>query len=130
MDEVIFMQITSQARLIIFMLLVPIQYVMAIDDPLYPTYPNIPAEYETLDAGALLHESMVNFGFEPVVENTDGYKVTSPDGNTFYVDNVDKPSCAFYATYVSNNEEDPGTIGGLEVFSNVYIEEVNFENCQ
>ena len=118
-------------RFIIFVSWLPTQNTMAIDDPLYPTYPNIPAEYESLDAGTLLHESMVNFGFEPIVENTDGYKVTSPDGNTFYVDNIDKPSCAFYGTYVSNSEGDnPIPAGGLEVFSNVYIEEVNFENCQ
>lgn len=103
---------------------------LAVDDPLHPTYPTIPSSYTELDPGSLINDARVNFGFEPEVKNTDGYKVTSPDGDTFYVDNVEQPSCAFYATYVSNDDEDSGSSGGLEVFSNVYIEEVNFENCQ
>lgn len=102
----------------------------AVDDPLQPVYPSIPPDYATLDTGSLINDARVNFGFEPTVESTDGYQVTSPDGDVFYVDNVEQPSCAFYATYVSNDDENGFGSGGLEVFSNVYIEEVNFENCQ
>lgn len=103
---------------------------LAVDDPLQPVFPSIPPTYTTLDTGSLINDARVNFGFEPVVENTDGYQVTSPDGDVFYVDNIEQPTCAFYATYVSNNEDDNVGAGGLEVFSNVYVEEVNFENCQ
>lgn len=106
------------------------QQSMAIDDPLHPVFPSVPPSYATLDAGSLINDARVNFGFEPVVEDTNGYQVTSPDGDVFYVDNVEQPTCAFYATYVSTDEDDFGSGGGLEVFSNVYIEEVNFENCQ
>lgn len=114
---------------VLFLLTLPLES-LAVDDPLHPIYPSIPPDYTNLDAGSLMSDARVNFGFEPVVENTDGYQVTSPDGDVFYVDNVEQPTCAFYATYVSNNEDDNFGSGGLEVFSNVYVEEVNFENCQ
>lgn len=105
------------------------QISMAVDDPLHPVYPTIPSAYTTLDSSAMIQDARVNFGFEPVIEQTDGYQVTSPDGDVFYVDNIDQPTCAFYATYVSTDDEF-GSGAGLEVFSNVYVEEVNFENCQ
>lgn len=103
--------------------------VQAVDDPITPSYPSVPSDYTTLDAGTLINSARVNFGFETIIEKSDGYQVTSPDGDTFYVDNIEQPNCAFYATYISNEDGDFGG-GGLEVFSNVYIEEVNFENCQ
>lgn len=123
------MRIVYQSLLVLSIVLLT-QQTWAVDDPLHPVYPNIPPDYASLDAGSLMSDARVNFGFEPVVENTDGYQVTSPDGDVFYVDNVEQPTCAFYATYVSNNEDDNFGSGGLEVFSNVYVEEVNFENCQ
>lgn len=101
----------------------------ALDDPLTPTFPSIPPAYNSVDTGSLIHDARANFGFDPVIEQTNGYQVTSPDGDVFYVDNVDQPTCAFYATYVSTDDEF-GSGAGLEVFSNVYVEEVNFENCQ
>lgn len=101
----------------------------AADDPLNPSYPSIPPAYTTLEPASLINDARVNFGFDMVIEKSDGYQVTSPDGDTFYVDNIEQPNCAFYATYISNEDGGFGS-GGLEVFSNVYIEEVNFENCQ
>lgn len=102
----------------------------ALDDPLNPTYPIEPPDYTELDVSSMIQDARVSFGYETVVDNTNGYKVTSPDGDTFYVDDIEQPTCAFYGTYVSAGEGDFGSGGGLEVFSNVYVEEVNFENCK
>jgi hypothetical protein len=63
------------------------------------------------------------------VNRTNGYQVTSPDGQTFYVDNIKQPKCAFYATYVTV-ENDNQIVLGVEVVSNVYVDQINFENCQ
>nr|CAA6830508.1 MAG: Unknown protein [uncultured Thiotrichaceae bacterium] len=101
----------------------------AFDDVLYSTYPDIPSSYDTLNPGSMIGDARVNFGFDLMVDNTDGYQVISPDGEVFYVDDIEKPNCAFYATTV-NVDEDDTIQSNLEIISNVYIEEVNFENCQ
>ena len=109
-------------------------------DPITPSFPSIPSAYKNVDAGQLIAESRVSFGFKPVetqtnvqgfteVNRTNGYQVTSPDGQTFYVDNIKQPKCAFYATYVTV-ENDNQIVLGVEVVSNVYVDQINFENCQ
>ncbi len=107
----------------------PLQAI-ANDQQLYPTFPSFPTSYAQLDAGTLISEARVDFSAVPKIEKTDGFQVISPDGDVFYVDNIDQPKCAFYASYVANDDGDISGAGSLEVFSNVYIEEVNFENCQ
>jgi hypothetical protein len=111
-------------------------------DPIRPTFPSVPSAYQSVEAGQLIAESRINFGYKPVetetnvqeqsfaeVNRTNGYQVISPDGQTFYVDNITQPKCAFYATYVTV-ENDNQIVMGVEVVSNVYVDQINFENCQ
>ena len=82
----------------------------------------------------------MSFGFKPVevetnvqgyteVNRTNGYQVISPEGETFYVNDIKKPTCVFYGTYVTV-ENDNQIVMGVEVVSNVYVDQINFENCQ
>ena len=117
-------------RFITFILFIlPLQIQAAGEYQLYSTYPSTPPSYANLDAGALISDARVDFGMSSQVEKTDGYQVISPDGDIFYVDNIEKPKCAFYATYVNRNDDEMGQSANIEILSNVYIEEVNFENC-
>jgi hypothetical protein len=113
---------------ILLALIVPL-HVGAVDAQLYPTYPSTPPSYSNISASTLMSDARVDFGFSTQVEKSNGYQVISPDGDTFYVDNIEKPKCAFYATYIESNGDAIGQGASLEVFSNVYVEEVNFENC-
>lgn len=110
----------------LLLLIIPL-HVNAVDSQLYPTYPSAPPSYSNINANTLISEARVDFGFSTQVEKSNGYQVISPDGDTFYVDNIEKPKCAFYATYIESDGEGQGA--SLEVFSNVYVEEVNFESC-
>lgn len=93
-------------------------------------FPEIPASYKTLNAGEMISEAKVDFsGQSTTINSTDGYTVTTPDGQSFLVDDIEKPKCAFYGTYIDAGDN-PNTALGFEVVSNVYVEEVNFENCQ
>jgi hypothetical protein len=100
------------------------------DRPLGPSYPSIPPDYTTLRVQRLIANAKVNFPAY-VVDRTDGYRVTTPSGTKYIVDNIVQPKCAFYATYVDTNDSDHLTMSSsTEVVSNVYIGEVNFANCQ
>ena len=111
------------------LLLIMSLHVNAVDSPLYPTYPNSPPSYSNLSPNTLIGEARVDFGFSTQVENSNGYQVISPDGEMFYVDNIEKPKCAFYATYIESDSDALVQGASLQVFSNVYVEEVNFESC-
>ena len=73
--------------------------VAGVVDPITPSFPSVPSAYQNVDAGQLIAEYRVNFGYRPVetqtnvqgfteVNRTNGYQVTSPDGQTFYVDHM------------------------------------------
>jgi hypothetical protein len=97
---------------------------------LVATFPDVPSDYETLEPGVLLAKAQVNFPAY-YVGYTTGYRVTAPDGTEFVVDNIDEPKCAVYGTYVNTGGTIDSTLGEkLEINSKVYINEVNFENCQ
>ncbi len=97
-------------------------------DQLRPSYPSVPSSYENLNPGKLVAAAQVDF--KPYyVDWTDGYRVQAPNGDEFIVDDIEQPKCAFYATYV-DTDDGMGMPSGTEVVSNVYIGEVNFENCQ
>lgn len=97
-------------------------------DPLFPSYPSVPPAYENLNPSSMVNKARVTF--EPVViERTDGFTVTDPDGNTFVVDNIEQPRCAFYASYVDTGD-DPFGAADMQVISNVYVQEVNFQECR
>lgn len=102
----------------------------AATEVLEPKFPTIPSSYTVLSSGKLIAQAKVNFP-SYVIRNTSGYKVTSPEGNEFIVDNIVQPKCAFYATYIAT--DDNGFLGvnnTSPVISNVYIGEVNFDKCQ
>jgi hypothetical protein len=102
-----------------------------ISNTLEPSYPSIPASYTELQPGEMISDARVDFGFENTeVGKTDGFRVTDPNGNTFVVDNIEEPQCAVYVTYIENEDGFNPAIGKIELINNVYIEEINFENCQ
>ena len=97
---------------------------------LEPSYPSVPSSYEVLSPSKLISTAKVDFAAY-VIDYTNGYKVTAPNGTEFIVDNIAQPKCAFYASYVGNDDNGfLGISGGTTVTSNVYIGEVNFANCQ
>lgn len=57
-----------------------------------------------------------------------GYKVTDPNGNTFFVDNIENPKCALYTNVVTVNE---GAFinPDLQIQQNVNIDRVDFSSC-
>lgn len=105
--------------------------VLFASDPLVPSYPEVPPAYEKLHASKLIADAHVDFP-SYLVRTTNGYRVTTPEGNEFVVDNIVQPKCAFYGTYISSNDDGYLSLGGgnTGVVSNVYVDEVNFENCQ
>lgn len=101
---------------------------MAVD-PLKPKFPSVPPAYETLSIGKQLAEARVNFSATNgvSVEETNGYTVTDPFGNTFVVDNIDDPTYAFYGNYVETSDN-LTVFDTPEINSTVYVEEINFGN--
>lgn len=100
------------------------------NDPSRPSSPSIPPSYEVLHTAKLITAARVNFPTYQI-DNTNGYRVKAPNGTEFVVDNIIKPKCAFYGTYVSTNDDGfLGVSGKIQVNSHVYIGEVNFEKCQ
>lgn len=102
----------------------------ADNNPLTPSYPEIPSAYEVLRPGKLLAKANANFPTY-LIKQTNGFKVTAPNGTEFVVDNIVQPKCAFYGTYISTNEDGfLGVSSPTPIVSNVYIGAVNFEKCQ
>lgn len=107
-----------------------------------PTWGNIPSvkrpafSYGEVQNSKLIAEagqsldflSIDNLVIGSITTNGKGgaFQVIGPDGNVFYVDNIAKPKCAVIAQYVEGTNK----IGqSNNIVSNVYIEEVNFRNC-
>jgi hypothetical protein len=64
-----------------------------------------------------------------IVGNTQGYKVIGPNGEVFYVDNIEQPKCAIIAQYIESSGDDLVINQSATVVSNVYIEQVDFHDC-
>lgn len=64
-----------------------------------------------------------------IVGNTHGYQVIGPDGEVFYVDNIEKPKCAIVAQYIESSGDPLQVNPTATVVSNVYIEQVDFYDC-
>ncbi|MFT5137171.1 MAG: hypothetical protein ACI8XV_002208 [Arenicella sp.] len=64
-----------------------------------------------------------------IVGNTGGYQVIGPNGEVFYVDNIEQPKCAIIAQYIESAGDDLVINQSATVVSNVYIEQVDFEDC-
>lgn len=63
---------------------------------------------------------------------TDGYHVTDPHGNSYYVDNLVKPKCAFYANYINvdtSSARRAGRVSQPKIQSEAYIGKVNIKGC-
>ncbi len=100
------------------------------NDRLNPSYPSVPSDYTELHVGSLIADAKVDFPAY-YIDWTNGYRVTTPSGTEFVVNSITQPKCAFYANYVSTDEEGHlGVSNNVAVNNSVYIGEVNFENCQ
>lgn len=64
-----------------------------------------------------------------IVGNTQGYQVIGPNGEVFYVDNIEQPKCAIVAQYIEAAGDDLVINQGNSVVSNVFIEQVDFQDC-
>ena len=117
---------------ILFLLIFLIPKVYAVGSTLYPTYAEIPPTYQNLDASTMINNSRVDFdiGVAPV-KRTNGFTVIDPNGKVYVVDDIKDPKCAVYTTSVNIGDYPGASLPiGVEIISNVYIEEINFENCQ
>jgi hypothetical protein len=102
-----------------------------------PSVPSPPGFGEVNENSEISDSQHDYFGYIPThapgfsKSQKEGYQVIGPDGESFMVDDIEQPTCAVYATYVVKSD-DYVEVNPLdnEVVSNVYIEEVNFENCQ
>lgn len=64
-----------------------------------------------------------------IVGNTRGYQVIGPNGEVFYVDNIERPKCAVVAQLIEGSNNDLPIGQSNTVISNVYIEQVDFQDC-
>ena len=118
------------ALVVAVVLLAPDPAASSIRNRLSPSYPSIPPDYTVLQPGRMVAEAKVDFPAY-YVDRTNGFRVTAPDGRQFVVDNVEKPKCAFYGTYINSEENAPSSPGaGMTINSSVYVGEVNFDNCR
>ena len=89
--------------------------------------------YGEVNNTKLLAEAGENLNFlstsNLLIGNTRGYQVIGPNGEVFYVDNIDKPKCAIVAQYVESSGSDLTINQTATVVSNVYIEQVDFQDC-
>lgn len=81
----------------------------------------------------LLAEAGENLNFlssnSLIIGNTRGYQVIGPNGEIFYVDNIEKPKCAVVAQYIEAAGDDLNISQSSTVVSNVFIEQVDFQDC-
>lgn len=107
--------------ILIFLLsLFPFNYIYA-DNLMFP---EIPYSEDSDTAANMISDARVE-DFEP---KTDGYKVTDPDGQTYYVDDISDPTYAFYGTYIDFDDNiliAPDVI----VNSEINIERLCFDGC-
>jgi hypothetical protein len=89
--------------------------------------------YGEVNNTKLLAEAGENLNFlstsNLIIGNTRGYQVIGPNGEVFYVDNIEKPTCAFVAQYVASSGNDLTINQTPTVVSNVFIEQVDFQDC-
>ncbi|MCS4533647.1 hypothetical protein [Neisseria montereyensis] len=92
----------------------------------HPGFPEIPYTHTITTPATMIYSARVKTQ-EP---RTDGYYVTDPYGESFYVDNLVKPKCVFYGNYI--NIDDSGNLIGSEkinITTKAYIDQVNIKGC-
>jgi hypothetical protein len=123
----------SMKRVVLYLgAALPFSAVAIADSTLQSNFPSIPADYSELHTAKLISDAKPSFN-DYYINKTSGYKVTAPSGAQFVVNSITQPKCAFYATYVSTDENgylNAGTGNNPAVVSNVYVGEVNFDKCQ
>ncbi len=81
----------------------------------------------------LLAEAGENLNFlstsNLIVGNTRGFQVIGPDGEVFFVDDIENPKCAVVAQVVESAGNDIAINQTATVVSNVFIERVDFQDC-
>lgn len=89
--------------------------------------------YSEANNTQLLAEAGENLNFlstnSLVVGNTRGFQVIGPNGEIFYVDNIEQPKCAVVAQLVESQGNDLTINQTSTVVSNVFIERVDFQDC-
>jgi hypothetical protein len=89
--------------------------------------------YSEVNNSKLLAEAGENLnylsGSSLIIGNTRGYQVIGPNGEVFFVDDIEKPKCVVVAQYVESAGGDLNVNQTGTVVSNVYIEQVDFQDC-
>lgn len=89
--------------------------------------------YSEVNNTKLLAEAGENLnyltGSNLIVGNTRGYQVIGPNGEVFFVDDIENPKCVVVAQYVESAGGDLNINQTGTVVSNVYIEQVDFQDC-
>lgn len=89
--------------------------------------------YSEVNNTKLLAEAGENLnylsGSSLIIGNTRGYQVIGPNGEVFFVDDIEKPKCVVVAQYVESAGGDLNINQTGTVVSNVYIEQVDFQDC-
>jgi hypothetical protein len=89
--------------------------------------------YSEVNNTKLLAEAGENLnylsGSSLIIGNTRGYQVIGPNGEVFFVDDIENPKCVVVAQYVESAGGDLNINQTGTVVSNVYIEQVDFQDC-
>ena len=85
------------------------------------TFPKIPLSDKSYSARNMIYEAKVIRSDT----KTDGYKVTDPDGNEFFVDDIKNPTKAFYGVYIDFGNDDI-LRSQIDIEINIDIDSINF----
>ncbi|OSI11400.1 hypothetical protein [Neisseria zoodegmatis] len=94
----------------------------------HPGFPDIPSTRSMITPEKMINEARVR----PQDPKTNGYHVIDPYGNSYYVDNIVKPKCAFYANYINvdtSSSKRAGKVNQPKITSKAYIGKVNIKGC-
>ena len=91
-------------------------------------------DYSEVQNAKLIAEASEKFDYLPIdnliIGNTRGYQVIGPDGEIFYVDDLESPTCGVQIVAQQIASDDGTIINQFGVgVSSVYIGEVNFQDC-
>ena len=85
------------------------------------TFPKIPLSDKSYSARNMISQAKV----QRSDTKTDGYKVTGPDGNEFFVDDINNPTKAFYGVYIDFANDDI-LKSQIDIEINIDIDSINF----
>ncbi|OSI07079.1 Uncharacterised protein [Neisseria animaloris] len=91
----------------------------------HPGVPKIPTSRSPTTPAMMIHAARVR----PQETKTDGYHVTDSTGRSFYIDNIVKPRCAFYANHVDTTNVPGYKANKIKIISKAYIGKVDIKGC-